>query len=143
DADSGESSTQTVSITVDPVPDLAAADDSFNVNEDGTLSDSVATNDSTTSGGTLSYAVATDVSNATLTLNADGSFEYAPNANYNGSDSFTYTVTDADSGESSTQTVSITVDPVPDLTASDDSFSVNEDGTLTDSVATNDSTTSG
>ena len=48
------------------------------------------------------------------------SYEYTPNANYTGGDSFTYTVTDAESGESLTQTVTITVDPVTDLTAVDD-----------------------
>ena len=40
------------------------------------------------------------MSNGTLSFNADGSYEYTPNANYTGGDSFTYTVTDAESGES-------------------------------------------
>ena len=31
-----------------------------------------------------------DPANGTLTLNPDGSFNYAPNANFSGSDSFTY-----------------------------------------------------
>ncbi len=143
DADSGESSTQTVSLTIDPVTDLSTADDSFSTDEDVALSDSVATNDSTTSGGSLSYAVDTDVSNGTLVLNSNGSFTYTTNSNYTGSDSFTYTITDADSGESSTQTVSLTIDPVTDLSATNDSFSTDEDIALSDSVATNDSTTSG
>ena len=30
----------------------------------------------------------------TLTLNADGSFSYTPDANYNGTDSFTYKASD-------------------------------------------------
>ena len=63
-------------------------------------------NDSTTSGGVLTYAVDTGVSNGSLVFNSDGSYDYTPNANFNGTDSFTYTVTDAASGESSTQTVS-------------------------------------
>ena len=143
DAESGESLTQTVTITVDPVTDLTAVDDTVSVDEDTTLNASVAGNDSTTSGGALTYAVASGVSNGTLSFNADGSYEYTPNANYTGGDSFTYTVTDAESGESLTQTVTITVDPVTDLTAVDDTVSVDEDTTLNASVAGNDSTTSG
>jgi VCBS repeat-containing protein len=52
-------------------------------------------------------------SNGTLTLRADGSFTYTPNANYNGPDSFTYKATDG-KAESNTATVSITVNPVND-----------------------------
>ncbi len=143
DADSGESSTQTVTITVDPVTDLTAQDDAFSTNEDTVLNADVSTNDSTTSGGTLSYALATGAGNGAVSMNADGTFTYTPTANYIGSDSFTYTVTDADSGESDTRTVNLTVDPVTDLTATDDSFSTNEDTVLNADVSTNDSTTSG
>ncbi|MFO7541977.1 MAG: cadherin-like domain-containing protein, partial [Thiobacillus sp.] len=101
-------------LTIDPVTDLTAIDDSFSVNEDTLLGDSVATNDSTTSGGALTYALTTGVSNGSLILNADGTFTYTGNANFNGTDSFTYTVTDAASGESDVRTVSLTIDPVND-----------------------------
>ena len=97
--------TQTVTLTVNPVTDLTAADDAASGDEDTTISSSVAANDSTTSGGVLTYAVDTGVSNGSLVFNSDGSYDYTPNANFNGTDSFTYTVTDAASGESSTQTV--------------------------------------
>ena len=69
-------------------------------------------------------------SNGSLVFNSDGSYDYTPNANFNGTDSFTYTVTDAASGESSTQTVSLTVNPVTDLTAADDVASGDEDTTI-------------
>ena len=110
-SDGALTSTATVSGTINPVADLIAADDSASGNEDSVINASVTGNDSTTSGGTLSYALASDVSNGSLTLNADGSYSYTPNANFNGSDSFTYTVTDAASGESRTQTVSLTINP--------------------------------
>src|SRR5205823_651571 len=107
------------------------------------LSESVATNDTTTSGGTLSFAKTTDPGHGTVTVNADGSFTYTPAANYHGADSFTYTVNNASAAGRASQTVSITVSAVPDLTANDDSFSTSEDAVLSDSVATNDTTTSG
>ncbi|MGB5276099.1 MAG: retention module-containing protein, partial [Gammaproteobacteria bacterium] len=143
DADSGESSTQTVSLTVNPVTDLSAADDVASGDEDTTISSTVAANDSTTSGGVLTYAVDTGVSNGSLVFNSDGSYDYTPNANFSGTDSFTYTVTDAASGESLTQTVSLTINPVTDLTAADDAASGAEDTTISSTVAANDSTTSG
>ncbi len=52
-------------------------------------------------------------SNGTLTLNANGSFAYAPNANFNGTDSFAYRANDGTS-ESNAATVTITVNPVND-----------------------------
>ncbi|SDG97832.1 type I secretion C-terminal target domain (VC_A0849 subclass), partial [Pseudomonas benzenivorans] len=128
DAASGESSTQTVSLSVNPVADLSAADDSATGAEDSVINGSVIGNDSTTSGGALSYALASGVSNGSLVFNADGSYSYTPDANFNGADSFTYTVTDAASGESSTQTVSLSVNPVNHApTGTDGVISLNED----------------
>lgn len=49
------------------------------------------------------------MSHSTLTLNANGSYDYMPYNNFTGSDSLTYTVTDAAAGESDTRTVDITV----------------------------------
>ncbi len=138
-----ETATQTVTLNVTPVTDLTAGDDTATTDEDTAVNGTVAGNDSTTSGGALTYAVATGVSNGTLVLNTDGTYAYTPNANFNGSDSFTYTVTDAASGESSTQTVTITVNPVTDLTAADDTATTDEDTAVNGTVASNDSTTSG
>ena len=39
---------------------------------------SVSDNDLATSGGTLTYAVETDVENGALTFNADGTYNYTP-----------------------------------------------------------------
>ena len=143
DADSGESSTQSVSLTMDAVADLTAGDDENTGDEDTVISGSVASNDTTLSGGTLTYAVEIDVENGALTFNADGSYEYTPNPNFSGVDSFTYVVTDADSGESSTQSVSLTMDAVADLTAGDDENTGDEDTVISGSVASNDTTLSG
>ena len=50
--------------------------------------------------------------NGSLTLNADGSFVYTPNAGFCGTDSFTYTATDGHA-TSAPATVTITVYSVP------------------------------
>src|SRR5207237_1791185 len=130
DAAPGESATQTVSITVTAVTDLTGNDDSFSTSEDTALSDSVAINDTTTSGGTLSFAKTTDPSHGSVTVNADGTFTYTPAANYHGADSFTYTVTDAAAGESSTQTHTTALTAHSNLVARHDSVSTNEDTVL-------------
>jgi len=139
----GGFATSTLTITINGRDDLVAANDSATTNEDTPLTASVAGNDSTMSGGTLTYAKASNPSHGTVVVNADGSYTYTPATNYSGADSFTYTVTDAASGESLTRTVNLTVNPVVDLVAANDSATTNEDTPLTTSVAGNDSTTSG
>jgi VCBS repeat-containing protein len=124
----------TVTINVCPVNDApAAADDSFSTDEDTALSiaaPGVLTNDSDVDGDPLSAVLVAGPTNGTLTLNADGSFEYMPNADFSGSDSFTYKVSDG-SSESGEATVAITVNPVNDgPTAADDAFSTDEDTEL-------------
>lgn len=112
--DDGNVETHMINITINPVTDLNAGDDSFSVDEDMTLHADVSLNDTTTSGGTLSFVLDSGVSKGSLTFNADGSFSYTPSSNYHGSDSFTYTVSDIDSGESDTRTVTISVNPIND-----------------------------
>jgi FtsP/CotA-like multicopper oxidase with cupredoxin domain len=85
----------------------------------------------------LNAVIDTDVANGTLTLNPDGSFSYAPNADFNGSDSFTY-VADAVGGfsggvgSSGPVEVFITVDPQNDSppVAVPDAYTVNAAGSL-------------
>ena len=64
-------------------------------------------------GTTLTAQLVSPTANGALVLNADGSFTYSPNANFNGTDSFTYRASDG-ALTSATQTVTINVAPVND-----------------------------
>ena len=82
-------------------------------------------------------------SHGQLTLNADGSFTYKPNADYNGSDSFDYKVCDNGSPTPKcsveTANVNIKIDPVNDApVAADDSATTNEDTATNITVIAND-----
>ena len=72
----------------------------------------------------------TSTSHGALTLNADGSFTYTPDADYSGTDSFTYRANDGTS-DSNLATVTIEVAPDNDApVAGADSYSVQQDATL-------------
>jgi hypothetical protein len=141
---SGTDVVSTLNITVDPVVDLTAANDSNTTPEDTPVNGTVVTNDGTTSGGTLTYAKATDPANGTVTVNPDGSYTYTPAANFSGTDTFTYTVTDAATGESLTRTVTITVDPSNDpFTDASESVTTPEDTPKTGNLLTGTSSVDG
>src|SRR5204863_4972764 len=94
-----DSNTATVTIAVSAVNDAPpAVIDSFSTAEDTPLTIAAAAgvlgNDTDVDGNPLTAIVATSPANGTVTLNADGSFTYAPNANFNGSDAFTYRAND-------------------------------------------------
>ena len=107
------SSPATVTITVTAPPNEApvAAADSYITAEDITLTvnaPGVLRNDRDPEGKPLSAVRVSGPSNGTLTLNANGSFTYRPQDNFNGSDSFTYRASDG-SLASNPATVTITV----------------------------------
>ena len=111
----GGTDTATVTLTINPVNDLPIAnDDTYTLDEDTTLTieavDAVLANDSDIDGDSLSVSLDTNVSNGTLTLNNNGSFDYTPNANFNGTDSFTYEVSDGNGG-TDIGTVNLTINP--------------------------------
>jgi VCBS repeat-containing protein len=129
-----DSEVATVTITVTPVnDDPVTADDAYAVDEDTTLTVDVAggvlANDTDVDGDPLAVSLVSGPANGTLTLNADGSFEYTPTSNFNGSDSFTYSVSDGTS--SSEATVTIAVNPVNDPPATvNDEYTTEEDTPL-------------
>jgi hypothetical protein len=88
-----------------------ANDDSYSTTQGTALTvaaPGVLGNDTDTENDPLTAHLVTGASSGTLTLNADGSFSYTPNAGFFGSDSFTYKANDGYSN-SNTATVSIDV----------------------------------
>jgi VCBS repeat-containing protein len=73
----------------------------------------VLANDTDADGNTLSAVLVSRPTLGSLNLNADGSFVYTPDPNYNGSDSFTYKANDG-SLRSPEAAVILTVDAVND-----------------------------
>ena len=141
------STTETVSITVNPVNDAPlASPTSVSVDEDDSVLVDLAAlvSDVETADGDLTYEIVSGPADGDLT-GSGGSRTYSPDADFNGADSFTYRVIDrgdpdncgapgpacAGTLTSSTETVSITVNAVNDVPqASPTSVSVDEDGSL-------------
>ena len=106
------------SFTFNTAPEAIA--DAYTVDEDNTLRidgrRGVLANDTDEENDNLSVAAAkaeTLPEHGTLTLNADGSFAYAPTANFNGTDSFTYKANDGQA-DSMPVTVIIKVNSIND-----------------------------
>ena len=94
-----------------------ARDDAYTTAEDTLLDvpflQGLLLNDNDINGDLIPAEVVTDVSNGTLNLNADGSFTYLPDLNFNGTDSFTYRDFDG-KAYSNVATVTLTVTAVND-----------------------------
>ena len=107
---------QTFSIVISPVNDNPIADnDSFQVDEDTSLTGNVITNsDTDVENDILTATLVNGPTNAdTFLLNLDGSFTYTPVENFHGTDTFEYQIADGNGGFD-TATVVITVQPIND-----------------------------
>jgi VCBS repeat-containing protein len=103
----------TVSLTVTPVNDAPVAVHSgFTLNEDTPLTGNVLAGATDVDGDTLTAGLVTGPTHGTLRLNADGSFEYTPNADYNGSDNFAFVARDGQ--VSGAATITLTITPIND-----------------------------
>ena len=122
----------TVTIYVNDLP--VVQDDGFQIEEDTTLevdaANGVLANDSDADGDPLTVTLVAAAAHGTLVFNADGSFTYAPGANFHGTDSFTYVASDG--WEDSLQAnVTISVASLNDAPlAVDDSYQVATDEVL-------------
>jgi len=134
------SDSKSVAITVNAVDDPpVAVADAYSTNEDAPLNvatPGVLTNDSDIDSGSFTAILVTGPSNASsFTLNPDGSFNYTPNTNFDGTDTFTYKASDG-TASSNVATVTIGVAPVNDApVAQPGSLSATEDVTATGAVA--------
>ncbi len=107
------SDTYPFNVDVNP---LVAHNDAYTTDEDTVLNvaaPGVLGNDEGADPALLTAIKVTDPSNGTVSLNADGSFAYTPNADFYGIDSFTYKMSYG-SVESNIATVAITVNEVID-----------------------------
>jgi VCBS repeat-containing protein len=103
-------------VAAEPNVSPVAVNDGYDANEDETLTvnaaNGVLKNDTDANAGdALTASLETDVENGSLTLDSDGSFDYTPNKDFNGTDTFTYTANDG-TVDSAPATVTITVAPV-------------------------------
>ncbi|MDO8964176.1 MAG: Ig-like domain-containing protein [Coriobacteriia bacterium] len=108
------SNTATITIHVVPVNDSPMAQqDAASGVEDTTLTvaaPGVLANDSDPKGDALTAEIVSGPPNGDVTLNADGSYVYRPDADWNGRDSFSYRVSD---GALWSNTVDVVIDVAP------------------------------
>ena len=107
-----DSNVATITITVTPLNDPPVADDGTNTTPEDTPVDGIVTG-SDVDGDALTFALNTQATNGNVVVNADGTYTYTPNANFNGVDSFTFVANDG-TVDSVPATVTITVTPVND-----------------------------
>ncbi|WP_222116795.1 Ig-like domain-containing protein, partial [Shewanella sp. KCT] len=142
----GESATLTINVT--PVDDPSVlANDSNTVAEDTVATGNVLDNDSdidselsvvsfNVDGQTVTAGTTVEVEGGSLVINADGSYTFTPNDNWNGSvPVITYTT---NTGESATLTINVTPVDDPSILAND-SNTIAEDTVATGNVLDNDS----
>ncbi|MDX7760179.1 retention module-containing protein, partial [Aeromonas hydrophila] len=136
----GNTATATDDGSVDIDDPVDAVNDSYEVNEDGSVSLTLLANDKAPDGGLAIQSIngvaltggvqSIAVTNGTVEIAADGSISFVPGKDFNGDISFDYVAKDAD-GDTDRATVSIKVvaqdDPVD---AVNDSYEVNEDGSV-------------
>ncbi|MDH3719819.1 MAG: cadherin-like domain-containing protein, partial [Planctomycetota bacterium] len=113
------SNVATVDIAVNPQNDApVAGDDAYSTKNDTTLTvnitDGVQANDSDAENDPLDTTVVAGPANGTVTLNANGSFTYTPNAGFFGTDSLTYKANDgAINSNDATVTIEVKLNTLP------------------------------
>jgi VCBS repeat-containing protein len=109
----GGFATATVTVDVNPVNDPPIAmNDSATTAEDTPVTINVLGNDRDVDGDPLTVIAATSP-NGVVTINADGTITFVPNANFNGPTTISYTISDGKGG-TATATVTLTVAAVND-----------------------------
>ena len=111
----GAVATGTVDVTIAPVNDgpTPAAPFTVSVAEDGALPGIDVASGASDPEGDAFTVTAASAGNGTVAVNPDGTLDYAPDPDFNGTDVITYTLTDAN-GASSTGAVNVDVSAVND-----------------------------
>ncbi|HIF9229710.1 TPA: tandem-95 repeat protein, partial [Photobacterium damselae] len=118
--DDGNGGTDTITVTVNvtPVNDAPVGEDvSAETQEETAVTGQLTATDA--DGDNLTFKPGTNPENGSVTINADGSWEYVPNTDFNGEDSFTVVVDDGNGG-TDTITVTVNVTPVNDAPVGED-----------------------
>jgi VCBS repeat-containing protein len=116
----GGTDSATVTINVTAVNDAPVAQDQdIATDEDTTFSGTLLASDVDNTAAQLTFSLAGAPTDGTATIQPDGDFTYAPNANAHGADSFTFNVCDPSSA-CDEGTVDITVNSVNDTPVPDD-----------------------
>ncbi len=133
----GLTTSQTFSWTVTNPPPVAV-NDVATTPEDFPVNINVLANDRDPDGDALTVTTAS-AGNGTVTILPNGTIDYTPGPNFNGTDTITYTISDGNGG-TSTATVTVTVGAQNDPpVAVNDATSTNEDTPVTIAVLSNDS----
>ncbi|MGH1368913.1 MAG: Ig-like domain-containing protein, partial [Maritimibacter sp.] len=123
----GNGGTATDTVTIDVLPDgtntVDAVNDEYVVPEDTSIIVDLTENDSDPEGDDFSVTSITQPSHGTAELLPDGTVQYTPEPNFEGTDIFTYTVTD-EFGATDVATVSLTVPEVEDDPDAEDDLDV-------------------
>jgi len=131
--------TAAVNITI--IPTLDAVDDTETTSEDTPVVVDILTNDGDVDTNTATVSITDIPDNGTVTVNADGTVEYTPNADYNGTDTFIYEVCDnAIPANCDSAIVTITV-IAQVVEVENDSFTVTPDEEIVIDVLDNDTST--
>ena len=134
DADSGVARIASI-VIADSAP--IAAIDSYATDEDVTLTTpapGVLANDTDANGDPLTAELVVGPTHGALSLAPDGSFQYVPAANFNGTDEFTYRALDPKGNASKPAKVTLSVKPVsdrPEWESMPSALTIQPDSTLT------------
>ncbi len=152
--DGEKTATSTVTIHVTPVNDAPVANpDSVTTDEDTSIMVDLTENDSDVDGDKLTVKEINGtpltggeqtvvVDNGKIVIAHDGGMTFIPSDNYHGDVTVPYTITDGD--KSTTSTVTIYVTPINDApVANPDSFTTDEDTSITVDLIKNDSDVDG
>ena len=132
-----DSNTATAVVNVVAVNDAPVAQDgSASGSEDTPISGTLVATD--VDSPSLTYTLGAQAVHGNVVVNADGSYTYTPNLDFNGTDSFSFKANDG-ALDSNVATVSLTVSPVNDApVAASGSASGNEDTAINGTVSATD-----